>query len=286
MTSPLRVASRRSRLAVAQTRLVLERLRTLHRELDIEVVEVTTAGDADTTSPLTGMPDVGVFTKALQEALLEDRADVAVHSLKDLPTDEAAGLCIAAIPVRATPHDVLVTRGGVGLVDLPPGAAVGTGSPRRRLQVLARRPDLEVVDLRGNVDTRLSKVENGTVDAAILAGAGLSRLGLADAATEVLDLVPAPGQGALAVECRADDTQVRTLVSVLDDPDTSVAVAAERAWLAATGAGCRTSAGALATVSDADIELVWFYEGRTGSGAGSRTDPVALGEGLAQEMGG
>lgn len=279
----LRVATRRSRLAIAQTGQVIDSLRAEHPDLDIETVTISSFGDLDRESPLTALPETGAFTKALQDALLCGDADLAVHSLKDLPTQEPAGLHVAGVPRRADPEDVLVSRSRGGLGDLDPAAVVGTGSPRRRLQLLERRPDLSVVELRGNVDTRVRKVEVGDVDAAVLARAGLERLGLGHAVAEVLDFVPAPGQGALALECRVDDDVTTRIAAAVSDADTWLAVDAERAWLAATGAGCRTSAGALAAVEGDSLRLDWYYEGRSGSGRAGRSDAAALGERLAAE---
>ena len=195
-----------------------------------------------------------MFVTALREALLEGRVDVAVHSLKDLPTAPAPGIALAAVPVREDPRDVVVARDGLTLGELPAGSRVGTGSPRRAAQLHALGLGLEVVDIRGNVDTRLGKVVSGEYDAVVLARAGLARLGRLDEVTEVLDplqMLPAPGQGALAVECRADDDLVAAL-AVLDDPASRAAVTAERAVLATLEGGCAAPIGALADVAEGD----------------------------------
>jgi hydroxymethylbilane synthase len=194
-----------------------------------------------------------VFVTAVRDAVVRGDADLAVHSIKDLPTAPAAGLVVAAMPPREDPHDVLCARDGLTLATLPPGARVGTGSPRRTAQLLAARPDLDVVAIRGNVDTRLRTVTDGTVDAVVLARAGLARLDRLDAVTEVLgpeQMLPAPGQGSLAVECRDDDVATLEALARLDDAHTRAAVTAERSLLATLEAGCSAPVGALATVTE------------------------------------
>src|SRR5207342_1845701 len=207
MSAPIRLGTRASLLALTQSRWVAERL-SVAVGREVELVEVTTTGDRD-DAPLAQLGGTGVFVSALREALLDGRIDVAVHSLKDLPTGPAAGLALAAVPLREDPRDVVVARDGLTLGELPAGARIGTGSPRRTAQLLALGLGFDVVAIRGNVDTRIRKVSAGEVDAVVLARAGLARLGRMDEVTEVLDplqMLPAPGQGALAVECRADDT--------------------------------------------------------------------------------
>lgn len=248
MTS-LRLGTRRSLLARTQSEQVAVALRAA-TGYDVEIVEVVTAGDTSTAS-LSTIGGTGVFVSALREALASGHVDLAVHSLKDLPTAPAPGLVLAATPRREDPRDVLVARDGRTLADLPDGARIGTGSPRRAAQLRALGAGLEVVDIRGNVDTRLRMVAEGALDAVVLARAGLLRVGRADEATEVLDpalVLPAPGQGALAVECRADDDDVVPAVAALDDPATRAAVTAERALLAALEAGCTAPVGALSEV--------------------------------------
>lgn len=251
----LRLGTRGSALALAQSGQVA---RAVERALNtpVELVRVRTDGDRLTGS-LATLGGTGVFVAALREAVLDGRCDLAVHSLKDLPTAEAPGLVIAAVPERADPRDALCARGRLTLAGLPSGARVGTGSPRRAAQLRAVRPDLEVVDIRGNVDTRLGRVPGlgegpGDLDAVVLAAAGLSRLDRLDAATELLDpavMTPAPGQGALAVECRADDGDlVARLGAGLDHLPTRLAVTAERALLAALEAGCAAPLGALGSL--------------------------------------
>ncbi len=247
--APLRVGTRASALALAQAGTVAARLAALGG-VDVELVRVRTEGDRSTGS-LAALGGTGVFVAALREAVLAGRCDVAVHSLKDLPTGPAEGLVLAAVPPREDPRDVLCASQGRSLAKLPLGAKIGTGSPRRAAQLLATRPDLQVLDIRGNVDTRLARV-GGDLDAVVLARAGLARLGRLDAVTETFEpmvMVPAPGQGALAVECRAEDaTHGAPAVAyrALDDAASRAAVTAERALLARLEAGCTAPVGALA----------------------------------------
>lgn len=273
----VRIATRRSRLARTQTEWVASRLRAVHPGLETVLVEIATEGDRDRATPLADIGGTGLFTKALQDAVVAGVADLAVHSYKDLPTTEPPGLSVAAVPERADHRDVLVTAGGGDLASLAPGALVGTSSPRRAQQLTRLRPDLRTAPIRGNVETRIAKVHAGEYDATILAAAGLARLGLSGAVCDVLDFLPAPGQGALALECRTDDAATNTLVSAVDDPDTHDTVAAERAWLAATGAGCATSAAALGTLAGDEIELRWYFDGREGSCRGPRGNAAGVG---------
>lgn len=245
------IGTRGSALALAQARIVAAALGA-----DVELRVVRTAGDAS-ERPIAELGD-GVFVAALEDALRRGEVDVAVHSLKDLPTEERSDLVIAAIPAREDPRDVLVTRERGGLRTLPRGAVVGTSSPRRAAFLRALRPDIETREIRGNVDTRLRKVREGQYDAVVLALAGLRRLGVAVAADEVLDAAdcpPAPGQGALAVQCRASDGDVRARVAALDDANTRRAVSAERALLHALGASCEIPLGTFARVEGGEIVL-------------------------------
>jgi hydroxymethylbilane synthase len=252
VTAPLRLGTRASLLATTQSRWVAARLAdALGR--DVDLVEVTTDGDRD-HGPLAQLGGTGVFVSALRDALLEGRIDVAVHSLKDLPTAPCDGIALAAVPEREDPRDVLVARDGLTLGGLPVGSRVGTGSPRRSAQLHALGLGLEIVDIRGNVDTRIRKVREGEYDAVVLARAGLARLGRLDDATEVLDplqMLPAPGQGALAVEARSGDA-LATELAVLDDTRTRAAVTAERAVLATLEGGCSAPIGALAEVVEGE----------------------------------
>ena len=252
---PLRLGTRASELATSQSGWVADRLRA--RGHEVELVLVQTEGDRS-TAPLTQIGGTGVFVSALREALLEGRIDCAVHSLKDIPVAEEAGLVVVAVPEREDPRDVLVSRDGLRLADLPDGALIGTGSPRRAVQLEDAAPGARVTDLRGNVGSRIAKVTSGALDAIVLAAAGLNRLGRADEASEVLDttvMLPAPGQGALAVECRSGDAATVELLAVLEHPATRTCVAAERALLAELEAGCSAPVGALARIEGDEIVL-------------------------------
>ncbi len=252
----IRIGTRGSALALAQAHLIAGLL--AEREVLSELVVIRTQGDADQTTSLAVLGGQGVFTSALQEALLRHEIDLAVHSAKDLPTIEHPGLKLIAFLSRQDPRDVLISRTGSDLVELPSGARVGTSSRRRIAQILAVRPDLAIVDLRGNIDTRIRRATEGDLDAVILAAAGLHRLGWHDRITGYLPLdqfVPAPGQAALALEVRRDDPGPASRAAGLDEPAVSGCVRAERAFLRAIGAGCTTPVGALATVEGADIRL-------------------------------
>jgi hydroxymethylbilane synthase len=249
----VRLGTRASALARAQSGLVADAL-SGSTGGPVELVEITTAGDRSTRA-VAELGGTGVFVSALRDALLAGDIDLAVHSYKDLPTAPAPGLVLAAVPAREDPRDVLVARDGARLDDLPAGARIGTGAPRRMAQLRAYRRDLDVVPVRGNVDTRVGKVADGTLDAVVLARAGLARLGRMDAVTEVLDpdrLLPAPAQGALAIECRADDTALRSALAALEHPEARATVTAERALLAALEAGCSAPVGALAILDAAE----------------------------------
>jgi len=277
---------------------VADALRELSGQ-DVEIVHVKSHGDADQSTPRASFGGVGVFVAAVREAVLRGEADIAVHSLKDLPTEPAPGLVVAAIPLRQDPRDVLVTRDGLTVMTLPPGARVGTGSPRRAAQLLAARPDLEVVPVRGNVDTRLRTVTDGTLDAVVLARAGLARLDRLDAVSEAIEpdlMLPAPGQGALAVECRDVDVDAALLDALrsLDDAATRAAVTAERSLLATLEAGCSAPVGAYATVSGEGEALLVHLTGNVvsldgtvsvrKSVTGAAGDAVAVGRELALDL--
>lgn len=254
MTAALRVGTRRSALALAQSSEVARRLSdALQRP--VELVEIVTAGDrsADAIAQLGG---TGVFVTALREAVLAGTVDIAVHSLKDLPTAAEPELCLAAVPLREDPRDALVCPAGYALGELPPGARIGTGSPRRTAQLHALGLGFDVVPVRGNVDSRIRKAADGEIDAVVLARAGLARLDRLVEITEVLDplqMLPAPGQGALAIECLASEAALcNDIRAALDDPASRMAVAAERALLAALEAGCTAPVGALADTVEPD----------------------------------
>jgi hydroxymethylbilane synthase len=251
----IRIGTRGSALALAQSGTVADALEKAGAK--VELVTVVTPGDRS-SAPIAEI-GIGVFTSALRDALADGTVDVAVHSYKDLPTKPDPRLSLAAVPPRADPRDALVARDGLTLGELPPGSRVGTGAPRRAAQIQALGLGLEIVPIRGNVDTRIRKVHDGVLDAVVLARAGLARLGRLGEITEVLDpiqVLPAPAQGALAVECRVDDMDTEHLLqSIVDDQATRYAVAAERAMLAALEAGCQAPIGALAdVVEDFDAE--------------------------------
>jgi hydroxymethylbilane synthase len=291
--TPIRLGTRASLLATTQSRWVADRL-TAALGREVVLVEVTTTGDTDRTS-LAQLGGTGVFVSALRDALLDGRVDVAVHSLKDLPTAPAAGIALAAVPLREDPRDVVVARDGLTLGELPAGSRVGTGSPRRAAQLHALGLGLEIVDIRGNVDTRIRKVHEGTYDAVVLARAGLARIDRLDEATEVLDplqMLPAPGQGALAVETRDDGLAAE--VAVLDDTRSRAAVTAERAVLATLEGGCAAPIGVLAEVVEGEHdEELWVRavalspDGtlavRT-SATGDPADAAGVGRRLASDM--
>jgi hydroxymethylbilane synthase len=275
MKPMLSLGTRGSALAVAQSGHVAA---TIISELGVEceLVTVQTEGDRNPAA-IAQIGGTGVFVAALREAVLAGEVDLAVHSYKDLPTAVAPGLTIAAVPLREDPRDVLVARDGLTLGELPAGSRVGTGSPRRTAQLNGLGLGLEVVPIRGNVDTRIGKVRSGELDAVVLARAGLARLGRLEEVTEVLDplqVLPAPAQGALAIECRSDDAELVALLKALDDTDTRTAVVAERALLAALEAGCTAPVGALAQVAEGEDGPEIYLRGLVAAVDG--TDAVRL----------
>jgi hydroxymethylbilane synthase len=284
----LRVGTRGSALARTQTQLVVDEL-----GLHVEIVSIVTTGDRSPAA-MTEIGGTGVFVSALREALLSERIDVAVHSYKDLPIEGPAGIALAAVPAREDPRDALVARDGLTLGELPAGAKVGTGSQRRTAQLLALGLGIDVVPLRGNVDSRLARVAQHELDAVVVAYAGLRRLGRADEATEVLDpiqILPAPAQGALAIETRADDRDALEALIPLDHSDTRAAVLAERAVLAALEAGCSAPIGALAEVAeDPDGALELFLRASVTAIDGSdavrlsATGPVSDADGIGRRL--
>ncbi|AUS79088.1 hydroxymethylbilane synthase [Actinoalloteichus sp. AHMU CJ021] len=289
MTRTLRLGTRGSALAMTQAGWVADRLRA--EGVAVELVTISTEGDRS-SAPVAEI-GVGVFTSALRDALAEGEVDLAVHSYKDLPTAPDPRLRLAAVPTREDPRDALVARDDLLLAELPAGATVGTGSPRRATQLRALGLGLEVRALRGNVETRLRRVADGDLDAVVVARAGLARLGRLDAITETLDplqMLPAPAQGALAVECRVDDADVEHLTqSIVDDPASRDAVTAERALLAALDAGCSAPVGALAEmVEDLDDEgravTRLFLRGVAGTARDAVTRASAIAETTAAEQ--
>ena len=290
----VRIGTRSSELALRQARLVETALN--ERGIDAELVTFKTTGDKKLDEPLSAIGAKGLFTHEIEVALAKGKVDCAVHSLKDLPTDLPDELEIVALLKREDPRDVLVVNrdvGAEGLDDLPAGSRVGTSSLRRRAQLLARRPDLEVVELRGNVPTRLSKVEKGSVHAAILAAAGLIRLGVQQRIAMFLDppdWLPAPGQGAIAIEVRREDQRAQALLRPLNDARTWLATRAERAFLAALEGGCQVPIGALVSAVDGTPTLYGMLADLTGrhivrgSRALDANDPEGTGEALAAEI--
>jgi hydroxymethylbilane synthase len=285
----LTFAARPSALARWQTARVIQLLQAAHPGLECGEYVITTTGDRVLDRPLPPISSKGLFTGELEAALLSGKVEAAVHSLKDLPVEDTPGVVVAAIPEREAAYDVLVSADGQTLSELPKGARVGTSSLRRTAQLLARRPDLNILSLRGNVDTRLRKVISGEYDAIVLAQAGLTRLGLQSHISEVFSLdvmLPAPGQGALAVQCRADDAETLQLLASIHDPRTAAAVSAERAFLAAMGGGCSLPIGAFAEKNNGTVILtggVISADGKKGIRlSAADQEPYKLGERLAQ----
>ena len=254
----VKLGTRKSRLALWQTNHVMALLQNAWPSLKCETVPFVTQGDRTLDTPLPAIGGKGLFTQELEEALLHGDIDIAVHSLKDLPVRNPDGLTVGAIPRRGDVRDTLVTNGYSRLADLPHASVVGTSSMRRKAQVLALRPDLEVRSIRGNVDTRIRKVKEGLYDATILAGAGLARLNLEHEVAQWLvleEMLPAPGQGALGIQCRADDWQTLQQLAALDHPPTRRAVAAERAFLEALGGGCSAPVAAHAVDDGGQVRM-------------------------------
>ena len=280
----VRVGTRGSRLALIQTELTLAALRPAHPDVVFEVVTVTTQGDANQTAPLAGM-GLGVFVKEIERRLETGEIDMAVHSLKDMPTVLPDGMALGAVLERADPRDALVSHLGATLDHYPAGGRIGTSSPRRAAQIAERRPDLEIVPIRGNVDTRLRKASGEECDGTVLAAAGLLRMGLEEVITEYLapaEFVPPPGQGAMAVEIRADDARMQSIVAAVNHQATAVAVSAERAFLEALGGGCQVPVGAYAAGKVDLLTLTVFMGAPDGSAAhrarvaGSAEDAAGL----------
>ncbi|MFH1651329.1 MAG: hydroxymethylbilane synthase [Chloroflexota bacterium] len=292
MRKSIVVGSRGSRLARVQTAAVVSRLRSLCPDMTVTTREIATGGDRNRRIALDHMSGIGVFVKELEEALLAREIDLAVHSLKDMPAEVPSGLSLAAVMERADPRDVLVTR-GEKLAELAPGARIGTGSLRRAVQVNVRRPDLAVSGIRGNVDTRLRKVSTGEFAGVILAAAALQRLEMTERITEYLsadDFLPAVGQGALALEIRADDDDAAAIAASLNHLATWQAITGERAFLLTLGGGCRAPIAALGTVHGDRLKLAGMVADvpqrkmLRSSAEGAAADAEALGESLAREI--
>lgn len=293
MSRHLRIATRKSPLAIWQAEYVKNALTRLHPAVKVTLLPMTTRGDQIIDMPLAKIGGKGLFIKELEHALLDGRADLAVHSMKDVPMELPAGLHLAAICERDSPFDAFVSRNFDSLAELPAGARVGTSSLRRRSQLLAKRGDLEVIDLRGNVNTRLRKLQQGDYEAIVLAVAGLRRLGMEEQITEVIApelCLPAPGQGAIGIETRIDDEVAGSLVAALNHRETSDCVRAERALNRGLEGGCQVPIAAFAELTDGMLSL----EARVASLAGEEmiarrrngaaADADALGEALAGEM--
>ena len=286
------VGTRGSPLALAQAERAVEQLRSNHPDIDVDVRVVTTTGDASQETPLEEL-GLGVFTKELEMALLNKSIDVAVHSLKDMSATLPDGFTIAAVLEREDPCDVLVSRSGATLAELPAGAVVGTSSPRREALVRASRPDVAVTGVRGNVGTRIRKMQDGQYDALVLAAAGLVRLGRESEVVERLDplqFIPAVGQGAIALQSRADDAVLLGMLAALDHRETRAEVTAERAFLRAMGGGCRTPMGAYGVVRDGRLSVSGMAASVDGEQSfratveGAASEAEALGTELAQKL--
>lgn len=287
----LRLGTRGSRLALTQTNQTAEALRLVHPGLEVEVVVIQTTGDKIQDSPLSAIGGKGVFTKEIEEALLEGRIDVAVHSLKDVPTRQPAGLAIGAVTARLDPHDLLLAREPVDITTMPAGARLGTSSLRRRAQTARTNPSIQIDDLRGNVPTRIQKMINGQYDAVILAAAGVERLGerapfMAPIPFDIM--LPAPGQGAVGLQIREEDTTARRLLAAVHDEDSARCCAAERTLLEALGGGCQLPLGTIAKYEDGRIHLrgrVISLDGlRCAEGEAAGGDPISVGRELAEKI--
>jgi hydroxymethylbilane synthase len=292
VTHTLRIGTRASALARWQTALVRQHLESAHRGLVCSELVLTTQGDRDLQTPLPVLGGRGVFTDALEHALREGEIDLAVHSLKDVPVDLTPGLILAAIGCREDPRDALLSAAGWTLETLPEGAVVGTCSTRRSAQMRAHRPDLHLVPLRGNIDTRVRQVAEGRFAAIVLAAAGIGRLGLTELVTQRFEpdqMLPAPGQGALAVQCRADDVATLALLAPLEEPAVRQETDAERAFLSGLGGGCTAPIAALGRVSAVRIHLKGLVASEDGrqrivvTGTAPPNDAVALGRKLADQ---
>ncbi len=293
MKNKIVVGSRASKLALTQTEQFVAEVKKANPGLEVEITHVVTSGDREQHKQWDAVEGTGVFVKELENALLDGSIDFAVHSLKDMPVDVPAGLCLAAITRRADPRDVLISAGGKRLKDLSAGSLIGTGSPRRTIQLKACRPDLVPVPIRGNVDTRLRKAASGELDGVIIAAAGLTRLGWADRISEYLPVekfLPAVGQGALAIEIRRSDKETAALLRPFNHVPTEWSVAAERALLRALGGGCRAPIAALGMVEGDKLKLRAMYaepDGSkmvTGAAEGKPADAENIGASLGKKL--
>lgn len=293
MKTNLIIGTRQSLLAMWQSNYIAGRLREEYPGCEVTLKKIVTKGDRILDVPLAKIGGKGLFTKEIEQELLDGTIDLAVHSLKDMPTVLPKGLCLTAITERANSGDAFVSNKYNSIEELPEGSVLGTSSLRRRAQLLARRPDLKIVDLRGNVDTRLKKLDEGQMDAIILAAAGLTRLGHADRIKEIIPqsyCLPAVGQGALAIECRADNFKVRQMLDFLNDTATKQATDAERAFLGLLEGGCQVPIGVHAEVNEGRIAMEAVIASLDGStvlrdtAEGNAADAVTLGRALGQKM--
>lgn len=296
MKTRIVVATRKSQLALTQTRAFVRALKDKHPSLEVDELQVVTTGDLIQDRPLNEVGGKGLFIKEIEVSLLERRADIAIHSMKDVPADLAPGLHIACVPFREDPRDALITRTGGGLDSLPAGSLIGSSSLRRVAQLRALRPDFRFQSLRGNVDTRIRRCQEGVVDATVLAMAGLSRLGWLERVAEPIEAercLPAVGQGALAIECRADDLPSFELLQALHDPEAALRVAAERGVQRAIGGGCQIPLAAYATKESDKLRLRALFAGDSGqiwrcersiSWPAEEAAAAALGEQLGREL--
>lgn len=292
-TEPIRIATRKSPLALWQAEHVRDRLLALHPGLQVELLKMSTQGDRILDSPLAKIGGKGLFVKELEQGMLDGRADLAVHSMKDVPAELPDGLCLGAILDREDPRDAFVSRQYSSVDDLPEGARVGTSSLRRQCQLRARRPDLQILDLRGNVGTRLGKLDAGDYDAIVLACAGLKRLGLSARITHALtaeEMLPAIAQGVIGIECRVDDARVRGLIGPLNHVETGQRTAAERAMNATLAGGCQAPVAGYSLLHDGVIELRGLVGQPDGSKvirgdvSGAAEQAEALGKQLAEDL--
>ncbi len=293
MRTTLRIGTRASLLAVTQSTWVKNQIEQAHPQTRVELVKITTKGDKILDVPLAKVGGKGLFVKEIEDALLDGSVDLAVHSMKDVPTELPKGLHIGIIPMRETPYDAFLSNHFDSIAALPQGATMGTSSLRRKSQLASMRPDLNIVDLRGNVDTRLRKLDEGTYDAIILAGAGLNRLDLAHRITTLLpaeQMLPAIGQGALGIELRQDDNELFAGLQFLHHQETAMAVAAERAFLLQLEGGCQVPIGAHATIDGPTVHLTGLIAEVDGSrilkdvSSGPCADASQLGKALAERL--
>lgn len=287
------IGSRGSRLALIQANWVISELKRLNPELEFHIEKITTKGDKITDAPLSRLGGVGLFTKELEIALIDRKIDIAVHSAKDVPTELHEELTIGATPKREDPHDVLISNNNASLEELPENARIGTSSLRRKAQLLAFRPDFRIQDLRGNLDTRLRKLETGGMEATILAHAGLLRMHYTGQISQIIPfeiMLPAVGQGSLCIEIRKNDDQIENMVSGINDPETRIAVEAERALLARLQGGCQVPIGAYAQIQGDEVHLeaiICSVDGKTtiqDKQSGPVDQAVKIGDSLAQAM--